>query len=94
MFCLHPAGDRTRSPRVRRWAVWAALPLGLVLAAEALLLRRLDSPTVVVVIFVGLAIATVAYGIFWIDLLRESRRLLALPGAGAVPPEDADVFKT
>lgn len=91
MHCLHPGGDRTRSPRVRRLAVWATLPLGFALAAEAVLLRRLDSPTVVVVTFVGLAVATVLYGVFWIDLLRESRRLLALPGAGAVPPQDADV---
>jgi uncharacterized membrane protein len=94
VFCLHPGGDRTRSPRVRRLAVWAALPLGLVLAAEALLLRRLDSPTVVVVTFFGMAIGTVVYGIFWIDLLRESRRLLALPGAGAVPAQGADASKT
>ena len=53
-----PPRGRPRSPRTRPGAAWVALPLGLALVGEGVLMHRLDSPTVVVVAFAALGLAT------------------------------------
>jgi len=85
-LCVYLQGSRPLSPRTRYVAAWVELFVVLVLVTEAVLLHRLDASGIVVVVLAVVAVVTFLHGLFWIDLLRESRRLLTLPAAQTTPP--------
>ena len=83
---LSPGPRWIQRPRVRHVSAWLLLPLAGVLVLEAVLLFLLlgtGSPVAWAAAAFAVIIALVGW--FWVDLLRDSRRLLALGEPGRPP---------
>ncbi|GAB7191484.1 hypothetical protein NUM3379_21920 [Kineococcus sp. NUM-3379] len=75
---LSPGPRWIQRPRVRHVSAWLLFPLAGVLVLEAVLLVLLGAGPPVVWAVSALAVITALVGWFWVDLLRDCRRLLAL----------------